>query len=119
MLFVFWTYTPKEGVSYTEAISLNIIVSVVVSIVFSYLLVWIFQKVKTQIKFFLFLAILALLFSIGEYFHYSALLIILTFGVILNNTHVFFRGPLSKLIIESDIQPIRHEFILITNESSF
>lgn len=119
MLFVFWTYTPRDGVSYAEAISLNIVVSVVVSIVLSYVLVWIFHKIRTPIKFFLFLAILALLFSIGEYFHYSALLIILTFGVILNNTHAFFRGPLNKLISNSDIRPIRNEFIMITNESSF
>lgn len=119
MLFVFWTYKPNPGVSYGEAITWNIILSITLSILFSYLLVWIFQKVKTEIKFFLFLSILALLFSIGEYFHYSALLIILIFGVVLNNTHVFFRGILKKLIVKTDINPIRKEFVLITNETSF
>ena len=119
MLFAFMTYTPDPGETYAKAISLNVIISVVVSGVLSYILVYLFSKVKTQIKFFLFLAILALLFAIGEYFHYSALLIILIFGVILNNTHVFFRGFLKKLIRPEDIKGVRKEFIIITNETSF
>jgi hypothetical protein len=79
----------------------------------------VFLKIKTDIKFFLFLAILALLFSIGEYFHYSALIIILIFGLFLNNTHVFFIGPLKRLIERKVVKGIRREFVIITNESSF
>ncbi len=119
MLFAFWIHEPSEGQSYFEAISLNIVISVVVSVLLSYLLVYAFHKIKTEIKFFLFLAILALLFSVGEYFHYSALLIILIFGLVLNNTHAFFRGFLSKLINQKKIYEIRNEFVIITNETSF
>lgn len=119
MLFAFWIYQPEPDQTRFEAISWNIIISVGVSIILSYLLVYVFQKIKTKIKFFLFLAILALLFSVGEYFHYSALLIILIFGVILNNTHAFFRGFLSKLINKEAITGVRREFITITNETAF
>lgn len=119
MLFEFWVIEPKMGQTITEAISINVSISVVVSIILSYLLVYVFHKIKTEIKFFLFLAILALLFSIGEYLHYSALMIILIFGVILNNTHVFFRGFLNRIINKEQIKEIRHEFVLITNETSF
>jgi Kef-type K+ transport system membrane component KefB len=119
MLFSFWIKEPNPGQTYFEAISWNIIVSVGVSLVLSYILVYVFHKIKTEIKFFLFLAILALLFSIGEYLHYSALIIILIFGVILNNTHAFFKGFLKKIIDKKQIQEIRHEFVIITNETSF
>lgn len=119
MLFEFWIIEPAIGQTHTEVISWNVLISVGVSILLSYLLVYIFNKIKTEIKFFLFLAILALLFAIGEYFHYSALLIILIFGIILNNTHAFFRGFLSKLINHNQIKSIRHEFVIITNETSF
>ena len=119
MLFEFWIIEPHVGQTYVEAISWNILISVGVSVLLSYLLVYVFLKIKTEIKFFLFLAILALLFSIGEYFHYSALIIILIFGLVLNNTHVFFRGFLSKLIDKEKVKEIRHEFVIITNESSF
>ena len=119
MLFSFWIKEPNPGQTYFEAISWNIVISVGVSLVLSYILVYVFHKIKTEIKFFLFLAILGLLFSIGEYFHYSALLIILIFGVILNNTHAFFRGFLNKIIDKVKIKEIRHEFVIITNETSF
>lgn len=119
MLFAFWIKDPAEGQSYFEAISWNILISVSVSVVLSYFLVYVFLKIKTEIKFFLFLAILALLFSIGEYFHYSALLIILIFGLVLNNTHAFFRGFLKKLVDQHKVEEIRDEFVIITNETSF
>lgn len=119
MLFEMWIIEPHIGQTYTEAISWNILISVGVSVVLSYFLVYVFLKIKTEIKFFLFLAILALLFSVGEYLHYSALIIILVFGLILNNTHVFFRGFLKKLINPEKVAEIRHEFVIITNESSF
>jgi len=119
MLFAFWIKEPAAGQSYFEAISWNIIISVGVSILLSYVLVYVFHKIKTEIKFFLFLAILALLFSIGEYFHYSALLIILIFGLVLNNTHAFFRWKLKQLIDIEKIKEIRKEFVIITNETSF
>lgn len=119
MLFEFWIYEPLPNETYVEAISWNIGISVVVSILLSYLLVYVFHKIKTEIKFFLFLSILALLYAVGEYMHYSALLIILIFGVILNNTTVFFRGFLKKIIDAAQIKSIKHEFVIITNESSF
>ncbi len=119
MLFEFWIIEPNIGQTHFEAISWNILISVGVSVALSYFLVYIFLKIKTEIKFFLFLAILALLFSIGEYLHYSALIIILVFGLVLNNTHAFFKGFLKKLIDPEKVKEIRHEFVIITNESSF
>ncbi|MEJ6736071.1 MAG: cation:proton antiporter [Flavobacteriales bacterium] len=119
MLFEMWIIEPYIGQTYAEAISWNILISVGVSVILSYFLVYVFLKIKTEIKFFLFLAILALLFSVGEYLHYSALIIILVFGLILNNTHAFFRGFLKKLINPEKVAEIRHEFVIITNESSF
>ena len=119
MLFAFWIRDPEPGQTYFQSISWNILISVGVSVIMSYFLVYVFLKIKTEIKFFLFLAILALLFSIGEYFHYSALLIILIFGLVLNNTHAFFRGALKKLINQEKVEVIRNEFVIITNETSF
>ncbi|MCB9364708.1 MAG: cation:proton antiporter [Flavobacteriales bacterium] len=119
MLFAFWIKEPPAGQSYFEAISWNIVISVGLSVLLSYILVYVFHKIKTDIKFFLFLSILALLYSIGEYFHYSALLIILIFGLVLNNTHAFFRWKLKSFINHEKVKDIRQEFVMITNETSF
>jgi Kef-type K+ transport system membrane component KefB len=119
MLFAFWIKEPQLGQSYFEAISWNIVISVGVSILMSYILVYVFHRIKTEIKFFLFLSILALLYSVGEYFHYSALLIILIFGLVLNNTHAFFRGKLKGFVNHEKVKEVRQEFVIITNETSF
>lgn len=119
MLFDFMIFEPKVGQSYLGAISLNVLVSVLASGILAYLLVIFFQKVKSNLKFFLFLSILALLFGIGKYFHFSALLIILIFGLVLNNHAFFFRGFLASFSKLEAVQFIRKDFRLITTESAF
>jgi len=119
MAFDFMVYVPDPGTTYAGAISINILISVFASIILSYILVVLFQKIKSNLKIFLFLSILALLFSIGKLFHFSALLIILIFGLVLYNHKFFFRGVLKKLIEERSVRMIRKDFRLITEESSF
>lgn len=97
----------------------NIFITIVLSIAISYALVFIFQKVKTQVKLFLLIAVLLLLYSIGKMFHLSSLLIILIFGLVLNNHKIFFRGKLKKLIHTPSLGSILNNFHLITIESAF
>jgi len=97
----------------------NIFITVLLSVIISYALVFIFQRVKTQVKLFLLIAVLLLLYSLGKQFHLSSLLIILIFGLVLNNHKVFFRGFLKKLIHLPSLNGILHNFHLITIESAF
>ncbi|MDX1629850.1 MAG: cation:proton antiporter, partial [Fulvivirga sp.] len=97
----------------------NILITVVLSVVLSYALVLIFQRVKTQVKLFLLIAVLLLLYSVGKLFHLSSLLIILIFGLIINNHKVFFRGFLRTWIQLPALRSILHNFHLITIESAF
>lgn len=119
MAFDFLTFSTVFDTKYFINISSNILISVGLSILLSYLLVVLFQKIKTKLKFFLFLSILSLLFAIGKYYHLSALLVILVFGLVLNNCEVFFFGPLSKYVNHAAIEDIKKNFIMITEESSF
>ena len=59
--------------------------SVIFSIAISILLIYLFQKIKGHVKLFLLFSILILLYSVGEILHLSSLLIILIFGIVLNN----------------------------------
>ena len=97
----------------------NIAITVILSVAISYALVLIFQKVRTQVKLFLLIAVLLLLYSIGKLFHLSSLLIILIFGLVLNNHKIFFRGKLEKLIHLPSIKNILHNFHLVTIETAF
>ena len=97
----------------------NIGLTLVISIVASYALVVLFQKITSQVKLFLIIAVLMCLYAIGKSFHLSALIIILMFGLILNNTGVFFRGPMRRLTNKEKLKPIFHDFHVLTLESAF
>ncbi len=107
-----------EGSIFWEIV-LNILVTVILSIVVSYVMVYLFQHLRMQVKLFLVIGILLLLFAVGKYFHLSSLLIILAFGLVLNNTDVFFPGRLAKLFDKEKVAPILHDFHNLTLESAF
>lgn len=110
-----------EGVNeIATSIGLNILVTVVVSIVLAYVLVYVFQKLTSQVKLFLVISLLMLMYALGKKLHLSSLLIILAFGIVLNNSNLFFRGKrLSKLVNEEKVKPIMHDFHILTLESAF
>jgi len=68
---------------------------------------------------FLLIAILLLLYAVGKMFHLSSLIIILIFGMILNNYKVFFRGVLMKLLNEEKVGGVLGDMKIITAESAF
>jgi len=112
---------PENSTASDIAISVasNIGITVVISIILSYALVYIFQKLTSQVKLFLIIAALMLMYAVGKKFHLSSLLIILFFGLVLNNTSLFFRGKLQKLVNKETVKPIMHDFHILTLESAF
>lgn len=97
----------------------NITITVVLSVLISYGLVLIFQKLTSQVKLFLLIAVLLILYSVGKLFHLSSLLIILIFGLVLNNQKIFFRGFLRKAINPTKVKRVLVDFHLVTVESAF
>ncbi|MFT6501998.1 MAG: NhaP-type Na+/H+ or K+/H+ antiporter [Crocinitomicaceae bacterium] len=107
------------GGSIAWEIVLNILGTMVLSVIVAYVMVYLFQHLQMQVKLFLIIAVLLLLFAVGKYFHLSSLLIILAFGLVLNNTDVFFRGFLKKYFDKEKVRPILHDFHNLTLESAF
>ncbi len=103
----------------TFAIGANIILTLVISVVLSYVLLYVIQNIKGNAKFFLFLAVLVLLYSIGKMFHLSSLIIILMFGLLLRNHKVFLFGKLELWLEETKINAVFKQFQMITAETSF
>ncbi len=101
------------------SVLLNLVLTVVVSLVASYFLIFLFQKIKTELKLFLLIAVLILLYSLSKMFHLSSLLIILVFGMILSNRQLFFPGPIKQLLDEKHLSSIFENFKMVTLESSF
>ena len=97
----------------------NLVFTILFSIIISYILVYLFQNIKGHDKLFLLISILLLLYAVGKLFHLSSLIIILIFGMILNNYKVFFSGRLSKLINVEKVEHILADFKVVTGESAF
>lgn len=100
-------------------ISSNIVITIAISIVLCYVLLYIIQNIKGEAKFFIFLAVLVLLYSVGKLFHLSSLIIILLFGLLLRNHKVLLFKKLEDWLYDEKIDEIYDEFRLITVETSF
>ena len=97
----------------------NLILTIVISLVASYAIIMIFQKIKSQAKLFLLIAVLLLLYALGKKMHLSSLIIILIFGLVIANMKLFFSGKLSKFLDFEKAHQIYHELHIITLETAF
>jgi len=97
----------------------NLLVTIVISLVASYAIILIFQKIKSQAKLFLLIAVLLLLYALGKKMHLSSLIIILIFGLVIANMKLFFAGKLSKFLEFKKAHQIYHELHIITLETAF
>lgn len=100
-------------------VSGNILITILLSVVISYAMVLMFQKLKAKVKLFFLIAVLVLLYATGKMFHLSSLLIIMVFGLVLNNYSIFFRGKLSNLIEPHSLKEITEDFHVVTMETAF
>ena len=98
---------------------LNILLTIVISLIASYAIILIFQKIKSQAKLFLLIAVLLLLYAIGKQLHLSSLLIILIFGLVIANMKLFFGGKLSQFLEYEKAHRIYHELHIVTLETAF
>jgi Kef-type K+ transport system membrane component KefB len=120
-ILVFNYFTAKEVLTLTSlgVFGGNIIISIVLSLMLSFLLFLILAKTKLNIKFILILALLVLIYSGGKMMHLPSLLIILVFGLMINNWEKIPLKPLHKYFPSAQVEPLRHLMHTITAESSF
>lgn len=97
----------------------NVLLTIVVSFIASYLIVLVFQNIKSHTKLFLLIAVLLLLYSVGKVRHLSSLIIILIFGLLIANMGLFFKGPLSKWLNHKKAEEIYEGLHVITMETAF
>ncbi|WP_158977024.1 cation:proton antiporter [Cellulophaga sp. L1A9] len=121
MMFYFLAgkLNPAEDTGFVGFTS-NLLLTIVISLVASYAIILIFQNIKSQVKLFLLIAVLLLLYAVGKKMHLSSLIIILIFGLVIANMKLFFKGKLlSKLLDYKKAHHIYHELHTITAETAF
>ncbi len=120
MMFYFLTggLNPAEDGG-VVGFSINLLITIVIAVVASYAIILIFQRIKSQAKLFLLIAVLLLLYAIGKKMHLSSLIIILIFGLIVKNIKLFFPGKTAVFLEEDRMHQIYHELHIITLETAF
>lgn len=113
------SFEKSSGSSFALYVSISILLTIIISVISSFVLVILFQRLKNQTRLFLLMAALLLLYSLGKMVHLSSLLIIITFGLVLHNRQLFFTGVLKERMNNDDADKVYTDFKLITFESSF
>lgn len=97
----------------------NVLLTIVLSLIASYLIVFVFQRIKSHTKLFLLIAVLLLFYAIGKKMHLSSLIIILVFGLLISNMQLFFKGRLGKWLHIEKAKHIYEGLHVITLETAF
>ncbi|MGC6479167.1 MAG: cation:proton antiporter [Flavobacteriaceae bacterium] len=100
-------------------LSLQIVGIIVGSVAISFALLWLIKQIEHQVKFFLILALLILVYALGKYFHLPALVTIFIFGLFLSNSQQLLPSFLKSQLSEEETAEELHEFHLLTAESTF
>jgi len=99
---------------------LNIILSCILSLIFSFVLLLILAKSKLNIRFFLVFALLIFLYVTGKILHLPSLIIILVFGLLMNNWNLIAHFPrVEKYFPRKQVNGLTHLLHSITAETSF
>lgn len=117
--FLLGSITTTSHIPTGVFVSVNVLVTIIISVVVSLLLIILLQKITSQLKLFLFVAILVLLYSVGKLFHFSSLMMILIFGLAMANPTLFFIGPLKRFLSTRKVLKLAQEFRILTIETSF
>lgn len=98
---------------------INLVIIITISFVSTAFLLLLLNHTKAHIKFYLIFAILILVYSISKMFHLPSLLLIMIFGLMLNNANLYIKGGLAKYLHLERLETITHELKLITAETAF
>ena len=115
----FESQEPLVGAAPLINLGFQIIGVIIISVLITYMLFRLLQKIDHQVKFFLILALLILVYALGKLFHLPALVTIFIFGIFLGNVkNLLPRFLKNSLDLEKTEKGLR-EFHVLTAESTF
>ena len=109
------TYGLNSYFNLGKDIVITLLIAVVISIIFLFLI----KRITHHIKFFLILALLVLVYAIGKKFHLSSLIVVLFLGLFLNNAEIIPIARFKELFLYEKLRNDLDQFLLLTAESAF
>lgn len=98
----------------------DVVAILVVAVVSTVALAFLLGRLRGHIKFFLLFAFLVLMYSLAKQFHLSSLVLVLVFGLAVNNADLFLRGPrLQRWLHPDQLASELTQLKSLTAESAF
>ena len=98
----------------------DVLAILVVAVVSTVALAILLGRLRGHIKFFLLFAFLVLMYSLAKQFHLSSLVLVLVFGLAVNNADLFLRGPrLQRWLHPDQLASELAQLKSLTAESAF
>lgn len=107
-----------EGMS-VATFGFDIVSVALVAVISTAALIFLLDRIRLHVKFFLILAFLILLYSVAKNLHLSSLVLVLVFGLAVNNAEQFMLGPLKRWFNPARLTEELHQLRSITAESAF
>lgn len=117
--FNYFVAEHSSGLSALFSFSWDLILILLISVLSTAFLVFLLNHATTHIRFFLTFAIIILTYSFAKYLHLPSLILVLCFGLVLNNFR-FFDYPIVHRFLSFDkLNDVSKELKLMTAETAF
>ncbi len=119
LLFNFFIMNPVISGTSIGFVALDILIVTLIAVGLTLLIFEFIRRDLLNIRFILLLAVIVLLYVIGKLLHFSSLVIILIFGIILHNAPQSKWGIFKKYAKDSKLKTHIDQFKIITIEGAF
>ncbi|NEN25580.1 sodium:proton antiporter [Cryomorpha ignava] len=119
MFFNFAIQNETYGISAYVDLGKDTIITLVIAVVISVVFLFLMKRITHHIKFFLILSLLILVYAIGKFYHLSALIVVLFLGLFLNNAEIIPISKFKQLFLYEKLKADLNQFLLLTAESAF
>lgn len=119
LLFNLVLFNTSYGVTTFFSFGFEILATILLSVIFSLGLTVLIEKINHKIKYLPVFSALLLAYAVSKLLHFSPLILVLVFGLMLNNFHLVIRG---NLRLHLDTEKLRQEinsFNSVISETTF
>lgn len=117
--FNYFVAQDSSGFAAVLGFSWDLILILVISIVSTVSLLFLLNHATTQVRFFLTFAIIILAYSFAKFFHLPSLILVLCFGLVLNNFKLFDYPQVHRFLSLSKLNEVTKELKVMTAETAF
>ncbi len=119
MFFNFAIQNETYGLNSYLSLGKDTLITIVIAVVISVAFLFLMKRITHHIKFFLILALLILVYAIGKFYHLSALIVVLFLGLFLNNAEIIPISKFKQLFLYEKLRNDLNQFLLLTAETAF